>query len=136
MKKRKCNILLIVVLVIASLVMASLPHHHHQEQLCFERIECEQDHAINDEHTHHAPSDDSHPDNCITHFSFLPQYLLKFVACFLGVSLFLLGGVFFFKKMNLWRLQQIIYSISFTFPPLPQGYFSLKAGRAPPVFLC
>ncbi|MCQ2217863.1 MAG: hypothetical protein MJZ33_05190 [Paludibacteraceae bacterium] len=134
MKRRKRKILVVVFWIIASLVMSVLPHHHHHEKICFERVECEMDHSVNDEHTGHETSDESHPDNCISSISFLPQHWLKLATLCLGISL-LIGCIpFLFKNVSWLRIVGLHYSVS-SFVSTLLGFLKIREGRAPPVLM-
>lgn len=49
------------------MALAIIPHHHHRGIACFIIELCEQDSAINDEHTHHeeTPEQNVHDHLCI-----------------------------------------------------------------------
>jgi hypothetical protein len=70
--KRKISILSIAVSVLVLLVFAILPHHHHEEMACLIMEFCEQDDAVNDEHTHHneAP-EEGHNGSCISESEYI-----------------------------------------------------------------
>lgn len=53
MEKRRNIIALLAIAMICVLTMPLLPHHHHGGELCMAREYCADDHAMNDEHTHH-----------------------------------------------------------------------------------
>jgi hypothetical protein len=54
------------------LALTILPHHHHDGRICIVMDVCEQDHAINDEHTHHNDiPDEEHPDTCIAETEYI-----------------------------------------------------------------
>lgn len=132
MKRRKQKILVVITLVIASLVMSVLPHHHHHEKICFERIECEMDHVVNDEHTGHEHSDNSHPENCISSVSFLPQHWLKLAIFCLGISLLCWGAFRFQPNMSGFRIGRDLHLIAY-FIALLTGFHTARDGRAPPM---
>lgn len=131
MQKKRRNILSIVVLVIATLVMSVLPHHHHHEKICFDRVECEIDHAVNDEHTGHERSDTSHPENCISSVSFLPHRCSKTAILCLSLSLFL-DLPFLPSTKNVF--EEVVYKQSFVYGSFSvlSEIVSVRVGRAPP----
>lgn len=70
--KRKCSISVIAVSIILFLILAVVPHHHHRGIACIVIELCEQDNAVNDEHTHHSDTDgeEAHDENCIAESKF------------------------------------------------------------------
>jgi len=71
--KRKCSISAIAVSTVLFLILAVIPHHHHRGVACVVIEQCEQDNAVNDEHTHHNDTDDgeSHNGICIVESEFI-----------------------------------------------------------------
>lgn len=71
--KRKCSIFAIAVSTVLFLILAVVPHHHHHRGIACAVIElCEQDNAVNDEHTRHSDADgeNSHDESCVAESKF------------------------------------------------------------------
>jgi hypothetical protein len=63
--KKKFSISFIAIATLLIQVFAVLPHHHHAGVACVIMERCEQDGAINDEHTHHGDATGNHGQSCI-----------------------------------------------------------------------
>jgi hypothetical protein len=73
--KQKISISVIAVSVFFSLTFIILPHHHHGGQVCFVMKTGEQDHTVNDEHTHHKDiPGKSHTKTCIAETEYIAPF--------------------------------------------------------------
>lgn len=126
------------------LVFAILPHHHHEEVACVAVDYCEQNNAINDEHTNGSeiPEDD-HDGSCISEMKFIVSNFKNETKCnvfsfkdynhkYLFSIYFLVAGLFNFDTRNFHLKTKCEEYISF--------YKSVKASqfhglRAPPTII-
>ena len=51
--KKKTIFSLLIITVILMLLLPVMPHHHHGSRICMTIEHCDDDHAIDDRHTHH-----------------------------------------------------------------------------------
>ncbi|MDR1747284.1 MAG: hypothetical protein LBR49_08470 [Tannerella sp.] len=63
--RRIISISSLVTAVFVMLAFLFVPHHHHHDFMCWKMVVCEQDGAVNDEHTGHDASD-THTDSTHT----------------------------------------------------------------------
>lgn len=71
--KQKLSISFLSVAVFMLMVIAVVPHHHHSEMACLVMERCEQDRALNDEHTgHHSDNKMAH-NSCISEIGYIAQ---------------------------------------------------------------
>jgi hypothetical protein len=79
--KRKVSISFITTAVVMLLFLAVVPHHHHERVACIVMERCEQDHAINDEHTsHHADGNMQH-ELCFTETGYIVPQVNNEIKC-------------------------------------------------------
>jgi len=69
--KRRISISFIALSTLMLLVLSFVPHHHHEGIFCVIMERCEQDDAVNDEHTQHGDATDNHRQSCIAEAEYL-----------------------------------------------------------------
>jgi hypothetical protein len=80
--KQKISISFIAVSVIFLLALRVLPHHHHSGQVCFVMETGEQDHTVNDEHTHHnGIPDEGHGKTCVAETEYIAPSFKDEIKC-------------------------------------------------------
>jgi hypothetical protein len=79
--KRIISISLIAISTLVLLLFIILPHHH-EGGVCIIMEYCEQDNAINDEHTHHSGATNGrHSESCIAESDFILPYFNDEIKC-------------------------------------------------------
>lgn len=80
--KRIISIICIAISTLVLLVFAILPHHHHGEETCIVMEYCEQDDAINDEHTcHNNETNEQHGGSCAVELKFTVPHFNDEAKC-------------------------------------------------------
>ncbi|KAF5066375.1 hypothetical protein DSECCO2_264460 [anaerobic digester metagenome] len=69
--KKAVSISFIALSTLVLMLVAIVPHHHHEGTACIVTEYCEQDDAINDEHTHHGNIPKGDDQSCVAEVDYI-----------------------------------------------------------------
>lgn len=130
--KRFLFILPITIATLSLIVFSIIPHHHHKEMLCIVMETCEQDNAVNDEHTNHnTDGNTNHEKTCVLRSEYITTYGG-------GDNLALLPVLFLLANYLIYNSE--LSNTESTYGEYVFSYTSVMLGessglRAPPCFL-